>query len=300
MNNFCTLFDYSYLSRGLVLYDSLREKTNENFQLYILALDKESFNTIKNLKLDFIKLIMLKDFENEKLLSVKLKRTKTEYYWTCTPWIIKYVLEKFSLRDCTYIDADLYFYNDPKILLDEIKIEDSVLITEHDYYKPYDQSHTSGKYCVQFMYFKNDKNGLKALNWWAEQCIIWCYNRHENGKFGDQKYIEEFPRLFKGIHVLQSKKQVLAPWNIQNYLKIIKNNRPVFYHFHGVKYLKGSKFFLGYYRLNRLIINLFYKDYIEKLLVKGYFNEPEIILSTREKIKIKLKNILNYNHTIKI
>jgi hypothetical protein len=54
-----------------------------------------------------------------------------------------------------YLDADLYFFNDPKILIKELG-NDDLLITEHRYTKKYDQSFNSGKYCVQFMIFKNN------------------------------------------------------------------------------------------------------------------------------------------------
>ena len=179
MFNFCTLFDINYFTRGLILYESLRASMISDFCLYVVLFDDESFQKLSNLKLEFLIPIKLEDFENKKLLSVKSERTRAEYCWTCTPWVIKYTLEKYNLSHCTYLDADLYFYKDPKILIDELDESDSILITEHDYSKEYDQTEKSGKFCVQFMYFKNDQNGLNALNWWADQCIKWCYNRHE-------------------------------------------------------------------------------------------------------------------------
>ena len=33
--------------------------------------------------------------------------------------------------------------------------------------------------------------GLKALKWWRDRCLEWCYARIEDGKFGDQFYIED-------------------------------------------------------------------------------------------------------------
>ena len=49
MNNFCTLFNSSYLNRGLALYDSL--KTNsKTFHLYIFAFDNLTEKILKKKK----------------------------------------------------------------------------------------------------------------------------------------------------------------------------------------------------------------------------------------------------------
>lgn len=301
MINFCTLFDINYLARGLLMYNSLKEVMLSDFHLYIISFDLETFEILSNLNLNFATPIRLKDFENKELLSVKKSRTSTEYCWTSTPWAIKYSIEKFDLDHCIYIDSDLYFYKDPSIILNELDLNDSVLITEHDYFKKYDQKEKSGKYCVQFMYFKNDKKGLNALNWWAKKCIEWCYNRHEDGKFGDQKYIEEFSILFDGVHVLNNKNQALAPWNIQKYINNDFNDVPVFFHFHGVRYIEENRFFLGYYRLNRNILKKFYKEYLDKLRNSDYFsNKKEISLSRFERLKIRIKDLFSNNHVISI
>ena len=91
-----------------------------------------------------------------------------------------------------YIDADMRFYSDPKILADEMK-DKSVLISQNIVtLLYYDQTHLSGKYCVQFVGFRNDDRGMKALRWWRNACLEWCYARTEDGKFGDQKYIDDW------------------------------------------------------------------------------------------------------------
>jgi len=124
----------------------------------------------------------------------------------------------------------------------------TVLITNHRYTPKYDQSATSGLYCVQFMTFKNDEKGLKVLKWWRNACLDWCYARCEDGKFGDQKYLDNWPNQFEGVHELQNLGGGVAPWNIQQYIvekdlkcKEISTNinfNIIFYHFHNFKFLK--------------------------------------------------------------
>ncbi|MES2780165.1 MAG: glycosyl transferase [Bacteroidota bacterium] len=277
--NFCTLFDSNYLSRGVALYRSLEEQTHD-FHLYILAFDDTCAEVLNKLKLTHATVIALPQFEDEDLLRVKKERSRGEYCWTSTSSLILYCINTFQLANCTYLDADMYFYQSPKILLDEIPAECSVLITEHRYTKQYDQSATSGKYCVQFMYFRNDVKGMKVLKWWRDACIEWCYNRMEDGKFGDQKYLDSWTTQFDGVWELQHLGGGLAPWNCQQYaFKMEKNTltgvvkktkaafRPVFYHYHGLRFYKNNSAIFAdkYYLISLNVRKFFYYPYLKRI-----------------------------------
>jgi len=138
----------------------------------------------------------------------------------------------------------------------------SVLITEHRYTREYNQSETSGIYCVQFMTFKNDKNGMKALNWWRDSCNEWCYARFEEGKFGDQKYLDDWLDRFEGIHSLKNLGGGVAPWNVQQYDLCKKEFKLIFYHFHGFKFIGGNKLEFGNYKLRKCDLKILYKPYL--------------------------------------
>ena len=141
MYNYCTLFDSNYLTRGLAMYESLKSHSN-NFHLYIFSFDDKSYDLLKKLNLESITVISLNEFEDDELLKIKGGRTAREYCWTCTPSIIKHCIKNYNLDNCTYLDADLYFFSDPTILIEEMGTK-SVLITEHKY--------TSGNYTAQVL-----------------------------------------------------------------------------------------------------------------------------------------------------
>ena len=276
MLNFCTLFDSNYLTRGLVMYESLRQHCHD-FHLYIFPFDSTSYNILESLKLENVTLIPLSEFENEELLRVKSTRTNAEYCWTATSSTILYVLEKFKAPDCTYIDADLFFYSNPKVLIDEMG-NNSILITEHHYSPEYVKSLIFGKYCVQFITFRSDVNGLTALRWWRKACIEWCYNREEDRKFGDQKYLDDWTQRFEGVHDLQHFGGGVAPWNVQQYEfqssneKFIGKEKSsgkvfdlVFYHFHYVRTYNNGTVDLGNFILSDDVIKLFYRPYLRLL-----------------------------------
>ena len=73
-----------------------------------------------------------------------------------------------------------------------------MLITEHRYSrlsKIYAEKR-AGRFCVQFITFNQDEESRKILLTWQAQCIDWCYARYEDGKFGDQKYLDDFGKIF--------------------------------------------------------------------------------------------------------
>jgi hypothetical protein len=262
------------------MYESLK-KYSGNFHLYIFAFDDVTYKYLIGLDLKLVTVVSLKEFEDTELLSVKPHRTKAEYCWTCTPSVIYHVLSKFAETNCTYVDSDLVFYSDPNSLIKEmIDKNKSVLITEHRFSpiaRLYEKKR-AGKFCVQFMTFLNSIESLKVLDRWRSQCINWCYSRYEDGKFGDQKYLDEWPEIYENIHILQNHGGGIAPWNIQKY-RFIKDNitikgvekssgiifNTVFFHFQYVKNLERGLFDIGWYHINSNVRKLFYIPYLQKI-----------------------------------
>lgn len=253
-----------------------------DFHLYVIAFDDVTFNYLIKFPQEKLTVISLSQFEDEKLLSIKSSRSAGEYCWTSTPSTVLYCINTFKLNHCVYIDADMCFYSNPQSLFDEWGNE-SVLITEHRYTPQYDQSILSGTYCVQFVGFKNDVNGIEALTYWRNACIDWCYARAENGKFGDQKYLDDWSTRFKHVHVLKHLGGGIAPWNIQQYNfnndggKLLGTEistgikfEVVFCHFHGLKFYEDDIVSLtdSGYALSSKIINLIYKPYVRALMIQ--------------------------------
>jgi hypothetical protein len=276
--NFCTLFNSNYLTKGLALHRSMLQHC-DNFHLYIFAFDDITYKVLKELNLDSSTIISLDEFEDKKLLDIKTTRTSTEYCWTATSSTILYILEKYKVESCTYVDADIFFYSSPKPIFDELG-DDSILLTEHGYSPEYRKKiKIAGKYCVQFITFKNNEYGLTALKWWRDRCLEWCYAYYEDGKFGDQLYLEDWTTRFQGVHVLQHPGGGIAMWNVSKYNFELENEQiigaektsnkrfeVIFYHFHYLRFYNNNLVELGRTNFSEKVFNLFYKPYI-KLLV---------------------------------
>lgn len=270
------------------MYKSLKEHCR-NFHLFIFAFDDKCLEVLGKMSLPRTTIISLNQFENEELLKIKAGRSQVEYCWTCTPSIILYSITKYNLKSCTYLDADLFFFDSPKILLDEMPEADSVLITEHRFSKSKEDALTEifcGIYCVQFITFKNNENGLKVLKWWINACIEWCYARVEAIKYGDQKYLDYWPVMFKGIYVLKNLGGGVGPWNVKQYNFQKQNNavwgyeiatgkefKLIFYHFSRLKFFKDNTVELCNFPLMPEVNEMIYQPYLLALeLAKSEIN----------------------------
>jgi hypothetical protein len=251
MRNYCTYFDSNYLVRGLVTYQTLKEHSSREISLWVLCLDDKVHGFLSQANLSGIKPICLSELEavDQALASLKQTRSRAEYYFTCTPCLAKFVLDQNpEISDITYIDSDLCFFNDPELIYFEIG-ENSIAITPHRFSSCNKFREQWGIYNVAFNYFRRDKDGLLCLNWWRDRCLEWCYDRLEDGKFADQKYLDDWPNRFDGVKLLDHPGVNLALWNLHDVnleienKNIFANGLPlIFYHFHALKQVSNRLF----------------------------------------------------------
>lgn len=276
MLHLCTYFDANYLLRGLTLYRSLIS-TEPHFTLYILCLDTTTYNNLSMLNLPNIVTYSLKDIETwyPELLNAKKNRSRIEYYFTLTPSLPLFILDKHKgVNLITYIDSDLYFFESPHILLDEIHGK-SILVTEHRFPDYLKEKQKYGRFNVQFESFRRDSQGLECLHRWQQQCIEWCYDYLDGHRFADQKYLDEWPTRYDRLSILKHPGGGVAPWNWATYpISMINNNlyinkQPIiFYHFHGVKILHTcfiSNGLFDFGSMPRKFRNYLYITYINEI-----------------------------------
>jgi len=245
MKYFCTYFDQNYLLPGLTLYRSLRNHCPE-FKLYILCLDTVVKDTLARLALEEIIPVPLTRLEsaNPQLHEARSNRGLFEYYITLTPVLPLFILDHYRDIDLvTYVDADIFFYSDPVPVFDELG-DQSILVTEHRFSERNQPQIVHGRFSVQFQSFRNNSQGRACLERWSDQCQAWCRSDLEDGKFGDQKYLDEWPELYDQLVVSSLKGAGLAPWNLDRYRisfvhgKILVDDEDlIFYHFHAMKLL---------------------------------------------------------------
>jgi hypothetical protein len=246
MLHFCTYFDRNYLSRGIALYESLREH-GPPFALWTLCMDAATHEALTSAALPGLHPIGLEEMErgDDALLRAKRTRSPIEYYFTCTPSLPRYVFARHPEVDLlTYLDADLYFFADPTPLLDEVG-QGSIGIIEHGGAGRMPSLAIYGRYNVGWITFRRDEDGLACLEWWRERCLEWCYDRAEDGRFAEQKYLDQWPERFPGVVILAHPGANVAPWNLagrriaEDRGRLLVDGEPLlFFHFHGFKQVR--------------------------------------------------------------
>lgn len=244
MRYFCTYFDENFISNGRALIYSI-QKYHKNFHIYVCAMSAKAEKILKFLNLSnltIVNKIQLEKYET-KLRPLKQKRSRIEYYFTCTPILISYLLKNHNLPYLEYIDADMFFFSSSKKVFQNLQ-NVSVAITPHRFARTKDIHEKYGRFNVGWMFFRNDKSGWKCLNWWSSQCLKWCFDRIEGKKYADQKYLDEFPEKFSKVASISINGFNEAPWNVDPKKVIIKNgniyvsrSKLILFHFSGLKRL---------------------------------------------------------------
>ena len=262
MRHYCTYFDTHYMLRGLTLYRSLQRHAGD-FTLWVLCCDELAFQNLQTLDLPNLKPVRLSEVERfePQLQGAKANRNHVEYLWTLSPIWPLYLFDRDpSIEMLTYLDADLFFYSSPEPLFTEMG-DNSISMFGHRFPERSKYMEVNGVYNVGWLSFRRDENALDCLNEWRAQCLEWCYDRCEAGKYGDQTYLDNWPRDHKGVCVLQHQGAGIAPWNWTEYEfskrktskggeQLTCNDAPlIFFHFHGLRFLTSwlyDAFYSGY------------------------------------------------------
>ena len=246
---FCTLFDSNYLLKGVAMLRTLKQHC-PGAHVHVLCMDEQTQTILTQLGMPYITCIPLSKLEDEALLAAKKERTVAEYCWTLSPCLPWYVLQHNPHIDLiTYIDADLLFYSPLQPLFDEIG-NASIAIIEHRFTPRLKHMEVNGRFCVEWVSFRRDDEGMACLARWRDQCIEWCFYRLEDNRLGDQKYLDEWPQRYASLHILQHVGAGVAPWNYAQY-RFGKNSTGqitvdgellIFYHFHQFQLLDNGEF----------------------------------------------------------
>lgn len=273
---YCTYFDSRYMPRARVMMQSLRA-AGETGRIFALCFDETAYSAVSEWG-ERIHALRLSDLEAAypRLLTVKPQRSTAEYYFTCTPWVIRLVMGLCPEAEwVTYLDADLCFFSP----VDDIYYElgsGSCGIIAHDYLPRYRRLEKYGRFNVGWVSFRSTSEGHAVLDWWADQCLAWCHDTPDAGRFADQGYLDQFAAIAPGVVEIAHPGANLAPWNLggrrtapgPNGTVIVADAPLIFFHFHGLR-RRGDRYFASHLeygaRANATTRDLIYAPYVRAL-----------------------------------
>lgn len=279
VQHYCTYFDHRYLPRGLALYESMRRHC-EPFRLWVLCLSDEAHEFLRALALPGLMPVKLAELEahDPELLRAKGNRTLIEYYFTCSSALMAGLFEMHpEIEVLTYLDSDLYFFHSPEPIFAEFR-DASTYIVPHNFSKRNEDLLWGGLYNVGWVSFRRDADGLACLAWWRKACLEWCHDYVEGDKFGDQRYLEKFPGMFRRVAIARHPGVNVAPWNLDRYrLGVDAKGTPtvdgqpiIFFHFSGLKRISSILWRTSHRRfgapMDRQVRGLLYAPYLADLL----------------------------------
>jgi hypothetical protein len=283
---YCSYFDHNYLARGLALYHSL-QRHSPGAQLWVLCLSEACHEALAALDLPGLVPVPLADFEaaNPDVAATRPNRSLIEYYFTCSPAWMLYVLENAPDAEwVTYLDSDLFFFASPDPIYDEIR-DAAFGIIPHRFSRGLEDQRRFGLYNVGWVSVRRRGDGISALRWWRERCIEWCHDRVEGDRFADQRYLDRLPELFDGVQVISHLGANLAPWNLADCRLAWNNDRVevdgqyplLFFHFYGVK--RSGGYYFNSHRLygapfSGLVKHKLYEPYTAALTQAGRVAAP--------------------------
>ena len=264
------------------MIDSLR-RCGDLSTVYILALDDTSYDFLINLGLQNSLILRTSEIENHypELKEAKRNRNEIEYFFTLTPALMKFVnvLQSDNLLLTVYLDADLFFFRNPDVVLSEMDSYSVGIIPHRFNLKLAKKLNRFGKYNVGMVVFKSDSDGMRLLDWWFTSCIEWCYDYVDKGRFADQRYLDYFEQMSSNVLVINHLGANLAPWNVSNYDIYEKNGdlyvnsyKLLFFHFHNLKVLHKRMLIPHIYyraRLTKTVKNEIYSLYASSLSIQS-------------------------------
>lgn len=273
-----TVFDKNYAARGLVMIESLRRVSCGDLRVVVLALDDDANRVSRECADDVLSIDDIGDME---FVEARANRSYEEFCWTCAPVLSNFLLQRSTVGDyIAYLDADLYFFSDPRILFEEMQGGGQILIHPHRFSPDKAQwEKSAGKFNVGFVGFRVSEEARTCVARWREQVLSLCVLDPDQGLCGDQGYLNEWPDLYPGLRVMQNIGGGTAPWNVSAYKvgpgPLVDGVPIVFFHFHKLRVVDCDGYrFQGAipafgYTFQLPVIDLIYRDYLKRLKGKS-------------------------------
>ena len=231
------------------------------------------------------------------LNKIKSERSPAEYFFTCSVSVCIYFEQNPHIDILNYIDADLCFYSSPEPLFKELD-KASIGIIPHGFHWTNRSKIKYGKFNVGWISFRNDLQGMQCITDWANDCIDWCFQKLEKGRYADQKYLDYWPEKYDKLKILKHKEPMSQSGTLRsiNYkqkgIKFLLMNYHSFLSFCRVKTVKTIPFPYSFRQLfckiKRNFKTKYLYIYIKQILI---YQSEDMVIFIKERNQSKAVNL---------
>ena len=202
--NFVTYFSKEFLIQGTVAIESFIQSHEESSGL-VVCLDSTSRSFLQS-KGYPARIKVLEISEIPAIFSIfrnfQETRSYAESIISIKPHLIEFYLDQIEPEDyLIYFDADIFFFKS-MLTLEQFSNGFEVLLSEHLFPKGMSASIEFGKYNGGMIVFRQTVQSRHLLIRWKSQCTDWCKLELSEGKFADQKYLDDYSDL-AGVAVIR-------------------------------------------------------------------------------------------------
>lgn len=218
LRHYVTIASSWYVVHAVAQHEALRRLEQQPFMQHVLCMDAACREVLEALHYDSMTLTSIDAFETDAMQACRQERSVAEYCWTVKAPFLRAVLQHApGVPWLVYLDADLYPFQDLGPVWQQLERAHIVLTPHHFSPGLEGLDGHAGRFNAGMVCARNTASTDAALAWWTERNLEWCFNRHENGKLGDQRYLVDFPRLFHGVEECADRGVNVAPWNLRNF-----------------------------------------------------------------------------------
>jgi hypothetical protein len=235
-------------------------------------LDEKTHRALESADLSDVHLIKLDTLESHdsELRNCRNDRSLVEYYFTCSAAFPLYLMMNHGMERVTYFGADLYFYSPVDLLLEEVG---TASIAVHTHRFPPTEIHRRryGRFNADFISFANNEEGRNCVEEWRENCIEWCYDTVDEGRFANQGYLDRWPEKYDDVSIVDHPGAGLAEWNRASHTLSVQDGSVrvdggplLFYHFSGLERLSDNVWRPPFENISSIEKNEIYLPYVRE------------------------------------
>lgn len=255
-----TYFDKNFIELGITAVESFK-KHNPKATGFIYCFELETEKILKeyfkNENVFIINIKSNKDIE-KKYLSYLEDRTHLEALISLKPSLIRNLMCEIGNDDLlAYIDADLFFYSNLSFRLRHLD-DFEILLSKHIFPFSMRESIKYGKFNAGLIVLRNSKNAMRFIVEWEKLCSEWCKLEFVDGKYADQKYLDELsdlpgvvqltdPGMNNGMYYFSDYQSIKRMINNEFQVSFVNDYRLICFHFHGLRIYK-KYIFTGFNR----------------------------------------------------